>query len=313
MKKFVRNCLLFALISAILCVLLEVLLLFKVNTYSYKRSYVESHLDDIECLLLGNSYIEEGLDPSVMGEGVFNMAISGRDLEYDVKLAERYIPVMPSLKTVIVPLDYRLFGFGRAVDNPEEKKNEEDLSDTYRCMYYKYMNIHTGGFWNWSEVLNSKYNYVYRLFQSDDVARECDPLGYIPLSLSKKRPDWQYRALPRLMDMSKPINESEKNLLLARYRKIAETACAHNCRLVMIRPPMYKTYNEAMEPEVNEEISCFISSLQEEFPCVEYYNYNNDGRFVEDDFFDAGHLSDHGAEKFSRIVREEILNLPFFY
>ena len=46
---------------------IEVLLLYIPNEYSYKRDYMEQHINDIECLLLGNSHIVEALDPSCMG------------------------------------------------------------------------------------------------------------------------------------------------------------------------------------------------------------------------------------------------------
>jgi hypothetical protein len=39
---------------------------------------------------------------------------------------------------------------------------------------------------------------------------------------------------------------------------------------------------------------------------VEYYNYEKDSRFVSDDFYDADHLSDVGATKFTKILNEDL-------
>jgi hypothetical protein len=41
---------------------------------------------------------------------------------------------------------------------------------------------------------------------------------------------------------------------------------------------------------------------------LSYFNHFKDDRFVEDDFWDDDHLNDVGAEKFTRILNEEIKN-----
>ncbi len=38
-----------------------------------------------------------------------------------------------------------------------------------------------------------------------------------------------------------------------------------------------------------------------------YYNYLKDDRFSAEDFFDSDHLNTRGAEKFSRLLRDEII------
>ena len=41
---------------------------------------------------------------------------------------------------------------------------------------------------------------------------------------------------------------------------------------------------------------------------VPYFDYLKDPRFVADDFYDSNHLSDIGAEKFTKILNEDIKN-----
>jgi hypothetical protein len=40
---------------------------------------------------------------------------------------------------------------------------------------------------------------------------------------------------------------------------------------------------------------------------LEYYNYLRDKRFTAEDFFNSNHLSTKGAEKFSRILKDEVV------
>lgn len=69
---------------------IECLLLFQTNIYSYKRSFVENHINDIKVLMLGNSHIDQSLNPQWIGDSVFNFAIQGRAKIYDAELAKKY-------------------------------------------------------------------------------------------------------------------------------------------------------------------------------------------------------------------------------
>ena len=197
--------LLFSLILFAVVVSIECFLLFQINIYSYKRQYVETHIDDIQVLLFGNSHIDQAIDPCFICSGSFNFAIQGRSKIYDMELAKRYIPQMRNLKVVIMPLDYFDFHFGRVVNNAIEKKDldNDKYSSTYKCMYYKYMGIHVDGCWYWSEVLNSKLNYMTRFFKSYEDARECDSLGYVRYEKDRRRQGWQYERLPDGIDLKK--------------------------------------------------------------------------------------------------------------
>ena len=52
----------------------------------------------------------------------------------------------------------------------------------------------------------------------------------------------------------------------------------------------------------------FVAFLKQKYPNVEYYDYSTDKRFVDEDFKDASHLTNIGANKFSKIIKEEILD-----
>ena len=101
MKKFIHNITFLGIMLLLINIATELLLLLRPNTFSYKRMYVEEHIDDISCLLLGNSHIDHALKPNILGNGVFNMAIAGRGLVYDIELAKRYVPQMNQLELLI--------------------------------------------------------------------------------------------------------------------------------------------------------------------------------------------------------------------
>lgn len=308
MKKFIHNITIIGIILLLINIAIEFLLFLRPNEYSYKRAYVEEHINDIRCLLLGNSHINHALKPNILGNGVFNMAIAGRNIVYDIELAKRYVPQMTQLEILIMPFDYHDFYFDREKNNPNEMKKPLGRQGTYKCMYYKYMDIRVDGFWYWSEMLNSKLDYMKRFLKNDVDARECDFLGYVKNSLSKRNNNWKNMFLPKIIDTTIDANREKQKLLFSRYCTLAELAMNQGAKLVLIFTPLYKTYNNSTNPVVIKEMESFVANLKQRYPNVEFYDYSTDKRFADEDFWDASHLTDIGANKFSKIVKEEVLS-----
>ena len=299
MKKFVKGISVFALAFLAACLVVELLLLVKTNHYSYKRDYLEQHLNDISVLLMGNSHIEEGLQPSLIADSAFNMAILGRTTVYDVELAKRYLPQMHHLKVLVMPLDYNDFYLGRKLNPPD---GVTPFERSMKCLYYKHMGIRVDGFWYWPEMVNVRPNIFYRLLKPADKVRECDSLGFFALKLANRGVGWEKRVLPDSVDHTKGIDPDEYATMFSQFETIARLAREGHVRLILVSSPMYKTYQELMEPALLRDKDAFVKRLQERFPEVEYYDFAFDDRFVADDFFDSSHLTEQGAAKFSAIM-----------
>lgn len=289
-----------------MCIIVEVALLFRPNIYSYKHNYVEQHLQDIKVLLLGSSHIEEAVKPELVGEGTFNLAISARLREYDTALAEMYVPRMDSLVAVVLPIDYTNFFFERQYENPNTKSIPEDLSGTCRCMHTKYMGTRIDPFWYWSEILNSKLNFMSRFWNNRQKLQECDSLGYVKLDLKDRLSDWAYRSIPALIDSTKAIDQKGYEETWISYEKIAKVTKEKGVRLILVSTPVYKTYQESISPIVLNDMHVFIKRLQALYPNVEYYEHIYEKQFLPDDFNDSSHLTETGAEKYSRLLSEII-------
>ena len=309
MRKFLTNIAIFSILVFLLFTTIEVALLFIPNTYSYKRDYLENHINDIRVLLMGSSYIEEGVCPKLIGDGCFNIAISGRNIVYDAEIVKKYLPQMNHLQVVIIPLDYSKFEFGRGHKNPLDTRIDLDLmTDTYRCMHYQYMNLHVDDFWYWSEILNSQLNYISRFWQSREENVECDSLGFVALPLSNRQEGWEYRAVPPIIDTSMKINDYSFGLYWPYIEAIADCTNKNGIKLMLVEIPKYKTFQSFINDDVIHEKNELITKLKERFKNVVYYDYTYCKDFDEDDFYDACHLSDVGAKKFSNILRDKIVN-----
>ncbi|MBR5325956.1 MAG: hypothetical protein IKU49_05640 [Prevotella sp.] len=307
MKQFLITLSKFGALLLVMLIAIEVGLLYRPNVYSYKRQYVEDHQKDIKVLLLGSSHVEEGVNPALLGEGAFNMAISARLNEYDAALAEKYVPGMDSLKAVIMHMDYSTFLFGRLKHNEQEVNTGAfSLMGTCHCMHTKYMGIHLKPFWYWSEILNSKLNYMSRFWNKADKILECDSLGYCGLDVNERLTDWEYRNLADDFDPSVPIDRETYDKLWNVYETIARVTQQQGARLILVHTPVYKTYQDAIHPEALRDIENFVQKLQQKYPNVEYHNFLFAEGFTPDDFNDSSHLTSTGADKFSRMLYDVI-------
>ena len=306
MKQFLTTLASFSLLLMLMCSIIEVALLFRPNVYAYKRQYMDEHLHDIKILLLGSSHIEEAVKPELVGEGTFNLAISAREKEYDAALATMYVPRMDSLKVIVMAVDYTNFFFERQVVNPLQRHAPESLVSSCRCMHTKYMGTRIDPIWYWSEILNSRLNFMSRFWNSREKLQECDSLGYVRLDASQRASDWEFRALPALLDSTKTIDWQAYEKLWQNYAAVAGLAQAKGIRMVLVTSPVYKTYKDAINQVVLNDMHKFCQKLHEAYPCVEYYDLLYEDGFLPEDFNDSSHLSDDGAVKFSHLLSEII-------
>ena len=303
MKKYILTSLGFSFFMFVVFFLNEMLLFTRLNEYSFKQDYMEHHSDNIKVLILGHSQVEQGLIPSLMGDSVFNLAIEGRPSYYDAVLAQRYIPKMKNLKTVIWPLGYDFQFVGHSFSLWDILFKRDGWMPTYHCMYYKYMGIPCGpfSFLCWSEILNSRFEYGRRFLTRDfSTLTHCDSLGFH--STGKHNPANMNDFLPEAIDYDSPDAQKRLREGMSDILSIAKVCRDSHVRLVVVTPPVYKNYQQKITRRGMLEMSKVIRQMQDVYPEMEYHSYLFDNRFVEEDFFNSSHLAECGAVKFSRIV-----------
>ncbi|MCR5469336.1 hypothetical protein SAMN05216354_2108 [Xylanibacter ruminicola] len=306
MKKFIISLSCFATLLVLMIAIIEVALLYRPNIYAYKHQYMEAHLNDIKVLLLGSSHIEEAVKPEMIGEGTFNLAISARLKEYDAALAEMYVPRMDSLKVLVMPVDYTNFFFNREIQEHQNGQGPVSLVGTCRCMHTKYMGTRIDPIWYWSEILNSKLNFMSRFWNNTQVLQECDSLGYVKLDIKDRNSGWETKARPALLSPDLEIDKEAYQEMWQVYDDIAQVTQKKGVRFLLVTTPVYETYKDRITETMYRDMMEFIEKLQKKYPHIEFYNFIYAEGFVADDFNDSSHLTDTGAEKFSQMLSEVI-------
>lgn len=310
MKQFLKKILIFSVIVIVIFVAYELLLLLVPNEFSYKKDYIEKHKDELRILVLGNSHLADCIDCSLLGEGAFNAAQPGRSSYYDLQLLKEYLGQMPKLECVVMPYSYDYQYWGHL----HEEKHEVRFN-TYRCMYLKYMGYTylDGEWWHWSEILNSNYDHCGRLFGSLykplSELTMCDSLGIeLDASYDTRGDDWMTKQLPEitpLVDSTEQRLNYQDNVKI--YSEMVALARDHNTRLIFVAMPIYKTARERVSRQRLDEMNEFIAMLKRINPDIEFYDFIDDKRFVERDYYNSIHLNNtYGAQKFTPLLREII-------
>jgi hypothetical protein len=77
-------------------------------------------------------------------------------------------------------------------------------------------------------------------------------------------------------------------------------------KVVLVTTPTSATYYRAVDDEAYRRMQAGVNDVAST-SSVPYYNYMKDPRFTWDDFVDADHLSTGGAERFTRLLGEDLL------
>ena len=88
-------------------------------------------------------------------------------------------------------------------------------------------------------------------------------------------------------------------------KEIAEFCKSHNIKLVLVTTPCWHTYYDNLGQEQLSKVYELTQKITDEYG-YQYFNYLKDNRFIAEDFYDSNHLSDVGAEKFTKMLRDTL-------
>jgi hypothetical protein len=280
------------------------------NSFSVKKAFLERQAQDVEVLVLGSSHGYYDVLPGLLGIPAFNLADLGQSLFYDRALLKKYLGRMPSLKLVVLPVSY--FSLGYQID---------DGIEYWRgYYYYKFYGLHHRDWrqdWNvrnfsdyflCDEQLGGTRNVFFGKIK--DVSADYDALGgwtnrvadkagEKPLSLSESA----QVVLERHHDLMKSQHVQENVAIL---EDIIHELKGRGIKLVLVTTPVTRYYSDGMNAGQYQQMQDILKRLSSDYG-VNYYNYGLDSRFSDEDFFDGDHLNLRGAQKFSLLLKADVI------
>lgn len=266
------------------------------NYYSYKYDWMDQHAEEVESLILGSSHSLNGIIPRYLGKNTFNLALPGQTLKYDAYLFYKWADRYKKLRLVILPISY----FSFFMDHSEW------IGETY-CKIYLKSPFHSD-FSRYNlemlefKPLHSKL-YLWRTGNEEYVKEH----GWLPMYLKDKNESTWNLKNNNIHGVKEHTIKSwefvDNNYKLV--SSIIEFCNKNGIKIALITTPQYKDYNIHLDKAQLGKMYELIRDLQREYGVL-YLNYLQDDRFCADDFYDPSHLSEIGAEKFTRILKHDL-------
>lgn len=271
------------------------------NNYIVKRAIVDQKIGDAQIIISGSSHTYYGVKANMLGVPAINIAYFSQDLYYDTRILLKILPQAAQTKLVIIPISY--FSL--------EYKLQKGL-ESRRVNFYR-------KFW---DIAPESENFDLARYSSTALfgfqsARNYELFG-TPPKLEKMGDTGGYENetftnLYNVKNAKAGIDETHLTMTedsitqnVKYLSELFEALRVRNIRAVIVTTPCYRTYYEAIDSERYDLMQNEIQTFSQKYN-VEYGNYLKDERFVIDDFQDGSHLNTQGAEKFTKIIKDEIV------
>jgi len=285
----------------LLATAMEVALRHIPNDYTYKKEYLDKNAAAINTLFFGSSHMYYGVDPKYIAVKSFNASHISQLLYFDYQIFKKYENRLQNLKCVVIPIDYQSL-YGRLETGPERWRVKN---------YNIYYGINTtNDLTEHYEVLGNKLQVnldrLVNYYGKGITARTCTDLGWGTNFTFKNRQDLEKTG--KSAGIRHTVNNDDYfNANLSILKAFIKEANKKNIKIIFVTCPVYKSYVENMNQAHLKNTIQVATDLASENRNVSYYNLLNDNRFVAHDFYDADHLNEFGAEKFSGIVNRLLL------
>lgn len=302
MNKFIKKSLLFCAPVLVFMLIMELLLRNIPNDYSYKKNYLNQHSDEIEILFLGSSHAYRSINPKFIHSNGFNAAHIAQSLDYDIEILKKYEKQMDKLKYIVIPIDYF------SLYNRLETGIENWRIKNYNIYYGLHRSFNCKDNF---EILNGKLlensKRVVQFYWRNKSDISCNTLGWGKRN-SKMNKDMMATGKAAAQRQSKKM-KSFFNGNVEIVKEIIAIAKFKKAKVIFYTNPGYKTYVSQLNKEQLKITYKTIKRIANSNPNVTYYDFLSDPSFMKEDFFDADHLNEIGAEKFSKKMDSIIISL----
>ncbi len=274
------------------------------NDYSYKDQCMAENRERVNILSFGSSHGYYGIRPDCFSRTAFNLGYISQSIKYDYFLYFRYATRCDSLQYVILPVDYCSL-----------RSELEDGSEYWRVKgYCIYMgcNYHRGEIrYNLELATKGKIRNVIPSLTSKEKLSyiSCDQygfgLGYSKANRDTALYDSGVRAAKRHTHAdTKYVADNTE-----RIEFILQDCQLRGVNVILLTTPTYHSYYDLLEKEQCNEFIAACQQWEQRYPNVVYIDYLRDSNFVAEDFFDADHLNECGAQKLTTLL-EHYINKP---
>ncbi|SHF96881.1 hypothetical protein [Dysgonomonas macrotermitis] len=305
MKRFCLYTLLFITPFIVCLIGMEYLLRKIPNMHQYKAQDINGKIAHTQILILGNSHIDNAIDPTYLHEPAYNLAQGAQTLDIDYALLNKYSGQIDSLKYIIAGISYHSLWF-KLTEIPSYKWMAK-----YNNIYFD-INIEKNPlkrFLLLDEPMLKNISIINEYYSGNKVIKYQFINGFMPAvpisdpSLLEKQGESAAKNYT-VTDFTHLYNENVSyiNSIIAIARK-------KKAKVIFITVPCYKSYLDFLNLEQLSVMQKTMEDIQNDND-VFYFNFLQEARLLDDtDFSNGDHLSKNGAQKITEKLDSIIRNI----
>jgi hypothetical protein len=260
-----------------------------------------------EVVVTGNSHETVGIICKELGRSCVKLAAGSQSLFYDRDLLLRYGPRLEGVKVALLGVSY--YSFKYAMESDEGWRE------------YEY--LHAYGFDGerrplpWSDVRRysavmtygpkSALAWASQGFPRLLPAAAADAQGDVDVSAFVQREKSPEALARRLTQHQRRLRPELLNETRAALTQMLQWATSHGVVPVLVVSPVTRGYATGCDAREVAEMRAELARLAAAHG-AQVRDYFDDARFAEAEFYDFDHLNRRGAEHFTRLLREEVLD-----
>jgi len=285
---------------------------------NYDGDYTEKFLDISEGIQISNTGSSHGLRAFNYDKNkrykCFNFALVSQSLSYDYRLVLHYSDKLKDGGVMFIPVSYFSFYGSDEITETDFKAKDKRYYKILPPNMIKGYDAKTDFFVNYFPSM-SAYEKLLMPFvgvelEYDEMSQKVEDLGLNANELSEMGYSRaKYHILEDKIDDNgeRIINYGEIN---ACY-DIIDLCKSKNIRPIMITTPYLYEYTSAVR-EIDSDFMIDFMTIIDEIQIetgTEYYDYSEDKRFADhyELFCDMDHLNNEGAEKFTTMIINELV------
>lgn len=273
------------------------------NPFTEKLHALEKQRATAEVLVLGSSHGYRAVLPSCLKRPALNLAMASQPLYYDVEIGLRSLERMPALKLIIQPVSY--FSL--------ESRLEEGV-ESWRIYQYSLFYGIPPRYWRMrAHVRNCSLLFglgreasLALLFKPTLKPPTQDEFG-APLRWGALDPACDKTAEEHIKIHHRAMRPDYLEDNISRLRQLASKAKQRGVKLALITTPCMPEYRKRMKPENYARMQTALEEFARQ-ESIGYWNFLDNPQFTQTDYYDPHHLSRKGAEKFSRLLEEQVID-----
>ena len=302
-SQYIKKLFLFLTPIFLVFIIMELLLEIMPNDFKYKKEQLLSKADSIETLILGGSHTFYDLNPAEIDNHTFNLAYVSQSLGFDYLVLDKFINNLPHLNKVVIMVAYLTYS---------QRWNEAEMN-WRKFNYYRFYDITPPVGLKIQKYCPEIFNIPFKQclikvskYLSGEQLLTCTDYGWcFNYYKSESMRDFQLEA--KLAAQRHENGSMDFSPGISSLDKIINLCKENNIKIILISFPLRPEYIQQLNPDKFKKMINISEQYSKRYDFIKYYDYTEDPRIHNDDFYDADHLNDEGAIKFSRIIRDEVL------